>query len=163
MRSRDGVAGHHDHQPLDDVAQLADVTRPGIALQDGQGRGLERLDPAPVLARELRHEVVGQQTDVVRTVAQRGHEDRNDVQPEVEILAKAAAANFRLKVLVGRAQHAHVDFDPCRAAHRLHRLLLQDPQHLGLRLQAHVADLVEENRAAVGDLELAAAIGDRAR
>ena len=48
------------------------------------------------------------------------------------------------------------------AADRLHRLLLQHAQHLGLRLQAHVADFVEENRAAVGHLELAAAIRDRA-
>jgi hypothetical protein len=51
---------------------------------------------------------------------------------------------------------AHVDLDRLRAADRLHRLLLQHAQHLGLRLQAHVADLVEEERAAVGQLELAA-------
>ena len=41
----------------------------------------------------------------------------------------------------------------------LHHLLLQHAQHLGLRLQAHVADLVEEDRAAVRQLELAAAVG----
>ena len=33
--------------------------------------------------------------------------------------------------------------------------LLEHAQHLGLRLQAHVADFVEEDRAAVGLLELA--------
>ena len=48
------------------------------------------------------------------------------------------------------------------AADRLDDLLLERAQHLGLRLEAHVADLVEEQRAAVGQLELAAAIGDRA-
>ena len=48
------------------------------------------------------------------------------------------------------------------AADRLHRLLLQHAQHLGLRLQAHVADFVEEDRAAVGDLELAPPVVDRA-
>ena len=41
-------------------------------------------------------------------------------------------------------------------------LLLQRAQHLGLRLQAHVGDLVEEDRAAVGGLEAAAPIADRA-
>ncbi len=35
------------------------------------------------------------------------------------------------------------------------RLLLEDAQHLGLGFQAHVADFVEKDRAAVGDLELA--------
>ena len=33
--------------------------------------------------------------------------------------------------------------------------LLQDPEHLGLGAQAHVPDLVEEDGAAVGELELA--------
>ena len=43
---------------------------------------------------------------------------------------------------------------PARAADRLDHLLLQHPQHLGLRLQAHVADLVEEDRAAVAPSNL---------
>ena len=43
-----------------------------------------------------------------------------------------------------------------RAADRLDHLLLQGAQHLGLRLQAHVADFVEKQRPAVGRLELAA-------
>ena len=41
--------------------------------------------------------------------------------------------------------------DPSRST----SLLLQHAQHLGLRLRAHVADFVEEDRAAVGLLELA--------
>jgi hypothetical protein len=51
--------------------------------------------------------------------------------------------------------HAHVDLDHAVAAQPLELLLLQHAQHLGLRLQAHVADLVEEDRALVGLLELA--------
>jgi hypothetical protein len=43
---------------------------------------------------------------------------------------------------------------------RLDHLLLQRAQHLGLRLEAHVADLVEEDRAAVGGFELAATVRD---
>ncbi len=38
---------------------------------------------------------------------------------------------------------------------RLHGLLLEDAQHLGLGFQAHVADFIEKDRAAVRDLELA--------
>ena len=75
---------------------------------------------------------------------------------------KLPAADLGLQVLVRRRQHARVDLDPVGAADRLHRLFLQHAQHLGLRLQAHVADLVEKDRPAVGDLELAAPIGDRA-
>ena len=106
--------------------------------------------------------MIGEQRDVFLPIAQRRHENRDDVQAEVEILAEAAGADLGLQILVGRRQHARVHLDPRRPADRLHRLLLQHAQHLGLRLQAHVADLVEEDRAAVGDLELAAPIRDGA-
>jgi hypothetical protein len=40
-------------------------------------------------------------------------------------------------------------------------LFLQNAQHFGLGLDAHVADLVEKDRAAVGNLEFSAAVGNR--
>jgi hypothetical protein len=40
-------------------------------------------------------------------------------------------------------------------AHALQHALLQDAQHLGLGLEGHVADLVEEDGAALGRLEAA--------
>ena len=68
--------------------------------------------------------------------------------------------------LLVAASDARVHPDARRSADGLHHLLLQHAQHLGLRLQAHVADLVEEDRAAVRQLELAAPIchgaGERA-
>jgi hypothetical protein len=79
----------------------------------------------------------------------------NHVEPEVEVLAELAALDRLLEVLVGRGDHAHVHLDRPRRAEPLDLLLLQDAQHLGLRLLAHVADFVEEDRAAIGLLELA--------
>jgi hypothetical protein len=64
-------------------------------------------------------------------------------------------ARSPLEVLVGGGDHAHVHLDRPRRAEPLDLALLEHAQHLGLRLQAHVADLVEEDRAAVGLLELA--------
>ena len=49
--------------------------------------------------------------------------------------------------------HPHVQGLHLVGAQRLHLLLLQHPQQLGLQRQ--IADLVEEQRAAVGQLELA--------
>ncbi len=82
----------------------------------------------------------------------------NDVQPEVEVFPESRGADLGRQILVGRGQHAHVHPHACCPADRLDDLLLQRAQHLRLRLQAHVADLVEEQRAAVGELELAAPI-----
>ena len=123
--------------------------------------GANRLS-RPVLAGQGGHEVLGQPRHVVGAIAQRRDEDRHDVEPEEQVLAEAAGPDLVLQILVGRGDDAHVDPHRGGAADRLHHLLLQRPQHLGLRLQAHVADLVEEDRPAVRVFEAAAPVGDRA-
>ena len=104
--------------------------------------------------------------DVVLALAQRRHLDRHDVQPVVEVLAELAGLDHRRQVAVGGGDQPHVDLDRPRAAEPLELVLLQDAQDLGLRVGAHVADFVEEQRAAVGLLEAADALlvgaGERA-
>ena len=65
------------------------------------------------------------------------------------------SADQRLQVAVRGRDQPHVGPDRLVAADPLERLLLQQPQDLGLERQRHVADLVEEERAAVALLELA--------
>ena len=113
------------------------------------------LGLAPVGGGELAQEVIGQQRNVLAPLAQRRHVERNHVQPVEQILAKIAALDLLLQILVGGRDHAHVHLHELGRAHRLEALLVERAQHLGLRPQAHVADLVQEQRAAVGLLELA--------
>ena len=54
----------------------------------------------------------------------------------------------RLQVLVGGAHDAHVDRNFLAPADALDDAVLQEAQQLGLQRQRHVADLVEEQRAA---------------
>ena len=61
-----------------------------------------------------------------------------------------------------RGDDAHVAVARDVAADALVHALLQDAQQLHLHRQAHVADLVEEQRAALGDFETALAGGDGA-
>ena len=61
------------------------------------------------------------------------------------------------------AINSHVDANRAGAAEALELVLLQHAQDLGLRARAHVADLVEEQRAAVGLLEAADALAIGAR
>src|SRR3546814_5020275 len=56
---------------------------------------------------------------------------------------------------MSRRDDAHVGADRRAAANGGVLALLQHPQQAGLRLQRHVADLVEEQRAAGGLLEAA--------
>ena len=48
-------------------------------------------------------------------------------------------------------------------AHRSNLAVLEDAQHLGLDARAHLADLVEKERAAGGQLELSRVLGRRRR
>ena len=63
---------------------------------------------------------------------------------------------------MGRGDHAHVDPAVLVFAHPAHGAGLQHAQQLGLQLQGQLADLVEEDGAAVGLEEGAVAIADRA-
>ncbi len=95
-------------------------------------------------------------------LAQRRHLDGDHGEAVEEVLAKTALAGQVGEVSVRRGDHAHVDAEGVLAPHALEGLLLQHAQHLGLGHQAHVADLVEEERAPVGALEASAAPADGA-
>ena len=61
------------------------------------------------------------------------------------------------EVTVGRGDHPHVHRACDRRSHAFKLTLLQHPQQLGLQARADLADLVEQQRAAVGQLEAALA------
>ena len=92
-----------------------------------------------------------------------GHLDRHDVQPVEQVLPEPSLGDLGFEILVGGGEHPHVHLDRLRAADAGDDAFLEHPQQLGLRGKRHVADFVEEERAAVGLLELAGAVGEGAR
>ena len=78
----------------------------------------------------------------------------------IEVFAERAFRNLFRQVLVGGGHHAHVNRNILVAADAGEFFLLQDAQHLGLGGQAHIADLVEEERTAVSLLEFALVLLD---
>ena len=103
-----------------------------------------------------------QRRDIFAPFAQRRNPQFNHLDAVVEIFAEAPRIDHRFEILVGGRDDAHVDRQRLVAADALEALLLDGAQQLGLRLQAHVADLVEKQRAAVGRFELALAPRHRA-
>src|SRR5437868_6937778 len=77
------------------------------------------------------------------------------------VLQRQPLPRPRLQVAGGRRDQPHIGADRLVAADALEGLLLEHAQHLGLGRRWHVADLVEEEGAAVALLELAdaAAVG----
>ena len=96
-----------------------------------------------------------------RALAQRRDAQRKHGEPVVQVGAEPAVRDLGRQIAVGRRHDPDVDPDRLVGAHALHLTLLQDAEELGLRVERQLADLVEEQRAAVGELELPGAVGDR--
>src|SRR5438309_1607727 len=70
--------------------------------------------------------------------------------------ARTPARPYRfVEIAIRRRDHPHVHPDGPARPHGLELLLLEDAKKLHLRLEGQLADLVEEDRAAIGELEAA--------
>ena len=122
---------------------MADSTDPAQRLAD--------------LARVLARPVLGQERDVLGPLPQRRHPDREHVEPEEQIRAELALADRFLQVPVGGRHDTGVRPQRLAAAHPLELALLEHPQQRDLDWRRQLPHLVEEDRAAGGQLEAALA------
>ena len=153
LEEDDGPRGQR-HAALDDVLQLAHVPRPVIRLE----RRERALGHAPDVLLELPriffHEVVDKEGDVLLAVAERGHAQGNDVEAIEEVFAERPRPHRLLEVDIGRGDDPDVHGDGADAAEALDLALLQCAEKLRLEVDAQAPHLVEEQCAAVGQLEL---------
>src|SRR5205823_3561858 len=89
--------------------------------------------------------------------------DRHDPEPIEEILAELPRRNGLVEGAIRGRDDAHVHLLGEDAPHRLETPVLEHTQQLHLQLGTHLADLVEEDRPAVGQLETSYPGGDGAR
>ena len=77
------------------------------------------------------------------------------VEPVEEIFAEAPFFHLVHQIAVRGGDESHVDRELARPAQAPEGLRLQDLEELGLQLQRQLSDLVQENRATIGQLEQA--------
>src|SRR5262249_3106956 len=95
-------------------------------------------------------EVPDQSEQVFLSFTERRHDEDALGDARIEIRTELAALDQRRQVAVCRADDAHVHRHRARRAYRQDLAVLEDAEELGLRIEGHVADLVEEERAALG-------------
>ena len=89
-----------DHQLPDDVAQLADVPRPGVSQEGGASpRGQARFDTARI--RQSAAKIIGEHQDVLGPVAQRRHVELESVETVEQVFAETAVLDHMRQVFVG--------------------------------------------------------------
>src|SRR6185503_1858351 len=81
--------------------------------------------------------------------------DKDNAKAVIKVHPESTGIDLFEQVLVCGGHHAHVDVDLLFAAYAGYFIFLQRAQYLGLGGGAHVADFVEEKRAAVSRFELA--------
>ena len=113
--------------------------------------------------RDLTPEVARQDRDVPAAAAQRRQLDAPHRETEEEVVAEAARLHLAVEVAPRRGDDAHVDAIPPFGADPLHLAALDGTQELGLEHRLELADLVDEERPAVGLLEDAAPLRERSR
>src|ERR1019366_3444472 len=149
----DHGVGREDHRTFDGVFQFANIAGPGVAHQRTQSLGAEVAAREVILLGILFQEVLDEQRNIFTALAQRGQIHRNYVETVEQIFAEAAFANHLAKIHVGGGDDADVHLHFLSAA-QVHELaILQHAQNLGLRVHAHGANFVEEERAAIGNLK----------
>ena len=126
-----------------------------MAAQDLQRRRGEPLGRRAELARGHVQEGGGQLRHVGAALAQRRQLQPHHVQPVQQVGAETALLDQGFQILVGGGDDPHVDADQLAPADAEELTLGQHPQQAGLQRRRHVADLVEEQGAAVGLLEAA--------
>ena len=88
-------------------------------------------------------------------VAQRRQLDHEAVEPVIQVFAEQAFGDAFAQVAVGGADELDIDGDRFAAAERRHHAFLEHAQQARLQRERHVADFIEEQRAAVGLQDLA--------
>jgi hypothetical protein len=98
-------------------------------------------------------EVFDQQRDIGPTFAEGGHLQREHIEPIEEVRAEGAVCDGGLQIAIRCRDHANVRADGAAASDALEFAFLQHAEQHDLRLGGEFADLVEEERAAVSQLE----------
>ena len=104
-----------------------------------------------------------QQQHVLAALAQRRHHQRINAEPVVKVRPKAPGPHLLRQVAVGGGNHPHINAVLAVRAQPLQLPALQHAQQLGLHRQRQLAHFVQKQRAAIGQLELSAPVGHRAR
>jgi hypothetical protein len=147
----DGALVAEEHGAFDDVFELADVAGPGVGEEGLHGEGGDVLNVEAHAGVVEAHEEADELWDVLGALAEGGEVEVDDFEAVVEVFAEGGFVDHGLEVAVGGGEDLYVDADEVGAADAAEGLLFDGAEELGLDVEGHGGDFVEEEDAAVGD------------
>ena len=143
--SQEGGAAHR-------ILQLPHIARPAVDAQHLHHLVRDGIHSAGGM---FFQEIVRQEGNVFRAFAQRRKRNGKAVQAVVKIAAEGTAADLLLQIAVAGGNNPHIHFNGLFAADPFEAAFLEHAQQSGLERRGGFGDLVEEDGAAVGQLEAA--------
>ena len=143
------MVGAQDHGAAHHVFKLAHIAGPGVLQQLGLCLGLQ----LPRLFVVLQQALHGQGNDVARALGQGQQTHAEGGNAVVQVFAEFALGDGFFQVFVGGGHDAHVQLDGGLSTQAGELTLLQHAQQLALQVHGHLADLVQEQGAALGLLK----------
>jgi hypothetical protein len=146
---------------LHDTLQFADVAWPRVTTEPvHRFRGDLSHVPSQFPA-EATQVIIHKHRQVLATFTQRRQADREDAQSIVQIGPELSLLGKCFQITIRSYDDADICLDGFVPADSFESLILEQPKDFPLRGQRHVANLIQEDRAAVALLKLAdaAAIG----
>src|SRR5438132_5018673 len=148
----DDPVGQQD-RALEDVLQLADVSRPCVHPQALQRLVRERSGRPGEFALGVIEEGVDELGEIVEALTQRRQSELDSMQAIEQVRPESTPLDELTEGLVRRGDDPHVDVDRPVAAYALDPTFFDRAQNLRLHAEGHIADLVQEQGAATGQLE----------
>jgi hypothetical protein len=102
---------------------------------------------------ETINEVLNQQRNVFSAVAQGRHFDWKNVEPVKQVAPERRRRDGSFQVAIRGGYHPNISSDGSSRTDALKLAFLQNPQQSDLGLGRKLSDLVEEDRAAFGELK----------
>ena len=117
----------------------------------------------PVFLSHLHGKEAEEQENVVASVAQGRHLDRDGVEPVIEIFAEPSFRDGLAHVDIGRCHDAHIGLADLLTADTDILARLQHTEQAGLRRHGQLADLIEKDRTFIGNTKVAVGLAHGAR
>src|SRR5882762_4029248 len=107
--TRDHILLAHDRRAFQNVAQFADIARPGVSHENVHHLCTDSANMLAMLFIYVMEDIFHQQRYVVFVIAERRQVNMKYIQAKEKILAHLPLSHGILRILVGSRQHPHID------------------------------------------------------
>src|SRR6266498_102736 len=138
------------YRSLEYVAQLANISGPGVGLQSLDGIVIELDFASTQISRDFIQEILGQDRNIFDSLAKRWKRKRDGTDAKIQIIPKLLLMDQLHYVLMGSGYETNVNLAVSNISYPSKPLVLKRLQKLRLNMKIDVTDLVKKNCTPMG-------------